>query len=281
MTSNLEALIDLSSSVYSLPVIHARLNAKLRETNASNSEIANIIESDPGLTLVILKIVNSAIYGFRHSISTVSQAVTILGRNELAALLFSTGIVKLFKKLPINDAVMNSHWRHSLLCGLIAKQLAMACALAGESATLFVAGLLHDMGKPVIWHQFPEQSKSLYTGIDLNNLSDRERNLFGFDHAEVGHALMKSWGLPDNLLATTLWHHQPETALHHQLACQLIYLANQLAQQDPENSGPFIHELATATGLTQLRFSATELEMALSEAGKQLLQMADFFAVKL
>lgn len=279
MKSNIDALIDLSSSVYSLPVIHARLNAKLKEPNASNAEIANIIENDPGLTLVVLKIVNSAIYGFRQTISTVNQAVTILGRNELSVLLFSTGIMKLFKKLPINDAVMNSHWRHSLLCGLIAKDLAMECDLATEGSTLFVAGLLHDMGKPIIWHNLPEQAKTLYTSAESNNLLERERSQLGFDHAEVGYELMKLWGLPDKLSASTLWHHEPETASHHQQHCQLIYLANLLANLDADGLINSIQQQSCEH--TTLQFTEEVLAKSLNEASRQLVEMADFFGVKL
>lgn len=234
MTTNINELIGPPNSVYSLPGIHARLNEKLKDPNSSNAEIADLVEKDPGLSLVVLKIVNSAIYGFRNTISTITQAITLLGRNELSVLLLSTGVVSLFKKLPIRKELLNAHWQHSLLCALIAKHLSLHGSMAADSATLFMAGLLHDMGKPVIWHKLPEQSKALYTEINLDNSLEQELSLLGFSHAEVGYELMKLWGLPASLQATTRFHHAPENAADHADECRLIALSNRLAHTDAD-----------------------------------------------
>jgi HD-like signal output (HDOD) protein len=236
MTISITQLIDSPNSVYSIPAIYARLNAKLKDGNSSNAEIATLIEKDPGLSIVVLKIVNSAIYGFRNNISSINHAITILGRNELSVLLLSTGIINLFQKLPISTELLNAHWRHCLLCGLIAKELSLSGSLSVNSSNLFVAGLLHDVGKPIIWHKLPEQSKSIYAGTSPEDILDKESSQLGFTHAEVGYELMKLWALPESLLATTRWHHQPEKAKNYADWCRLIYFSNRLANLDESES---------------------------------------------
>jgi putative nucleotidyltransferase with HDIG domain len=236
MSVDIHDLIGPPNSVYSLPSIHIRLNEKLKDPYSANAEIANLIEKDPGLSLVVLKIVNSAIYGFRQSISTITQAVNLLGRNELSILLLSTGVISLFKKLSIKQELLTNHWQHSLLCGLIAKQLSLQGNLANDSQSMFMAGLLHDLGKPVIWHKLPELSKTLYDEINLNDSYDHELSLLGFSHAEVGYELMKSWGLPENLQTTVLFHHNADKADQYVDWCKLIELSNLLAHRSPEIS---------------------------------------------
>ncbi len=236
MTISIAQLMDTPNSVYSIPGIHARLNSKLKDSNSSNAEIASLIEKDPGLSMVVLKIVNSAIYGFMHTISTITQAVTILGRNELSVLLLSTGIINLFQKLPIRNEQLNAHWQHSLLCGLIAKNLSVGSSLSGDSSNLFMAGLLHDMGKPVIWHKLPEQSELIYSGTRVADSLEHELSHLGFTHAEVGYELMKLWHLPESLQATALWHHVPERAKTYEDWCRLIYFANRLASLEASES---------------------------------------------
>lgn len=227
--------IDFKQPIYAIPEIHGRVNLKLKDSNTSNQAIADLIEQDPGLSLVLLKLVNSAVYGFKSHISNINQAVNLLGRNELAVLLLSTGAIKLFQKLPIDKAKLQRHTQHSLLCALIAKNLSQSTPLAAEAGSLFVAGLLHDMGKPIIWHQCSEKVALIDDSSESVAVFEQENSLLGFNHAQVGHELMKAWGLPDALLATTLWHHSPEQAEHHRDWCELVALANQLAKLNSDS----------------------------------------------
>jgi len=277
MTIKISELIGSPNGVYSLPSIHARLNEKLKDVNASNAEIADLIEKDPGLSLVVLKIVNSAVYGFRHTISSITQAVALLGRNELSVLLLSTGIVNLCRKLPFPKAQLDAHWRHSLFCALIAKNLSQHYAMTADSPTLFVAGLLHDIGKPVIWHKLPELSKLIYVENHANNLLEQEISLLGFSHAEVGYELMKLWGLPESLQATTRWHHAPENAENHSEWCKLIALANQLAHRETEDLPNSVFD--QPWNLRDFEFTAEDIHDSLTQAQIQLADVVSLFLV--
>jgi len=230
MTYTLTDLVTPDAGIYAIPEIYHLLHAKLGDPYASNAQLADIIQRDPGLTLTVLKIANSAFYGFPAAIATVSQAVALLGRKELAVLVLSASTVKIFNALPIDGKVLRAHWAHSLLCGLVAKHWAARLQI-GEPERFFVAGLLHDTGRLVLWHRCPELSRQVLMALQTGAVDDvtAEREVFGWTHAEVGAALMRAWHVPPLLIATTQWHHDPSQAGEFESICQIVQIANTLA----------------------------------------------------
>jgi len=227
----IDDVIKESTDIFSIPEIYSLLRHKLQDPYASNAEIADIIKRDPGLSLTILKIVNSALYGFKSSISSVAQAVSIIGRLELSELVLSTVVVQKFNQLPIEKTSILQHWKHCFLCALIAKKLAKHCSLQELSESIFIAGLLHDIGKLIIYYKFPEQVKNA-SNPELFQSLQIEKDILGFNHAELGSELMKAWDLPLLLQSTTLWHHSPESAIEYTDACKIINVSNVLAHFD-------------------------------------------------
>lgn len=278
MKQEIVKLIDQSSGIYSIPEIYTMLNAKLNEPYVSNQQIADIIQRDPGLTLSILKIVNSSFFGFPSTITSVNQALLILGRKELSTLLFSTSAVKVFNKLPIDKTVLYSHWRHSLLCGLLAKQLVEYCSCASDPDSLFIAGLLHDVGRLILWHQLPEkyEGMSKTIGEQVDDVIALELEIFGFTHAEVGTTLMRVWEVPFLLAATTEWHHNPDQADNYIVECQLINIANRLAHVEVIND-QIVSLLESHSAWNTFSIAITELESIHSTSCRQLNDMIDFF----
>lgn len=232
MKKSIVDLIDQSSGLYAIPEIYSILNAKLKDPYTSNTQIADIIQRDPGLTLTLLKIVNSAFYGFESTVSTVSRAISILGRNEISTLAFSTSTIHVFNKLPIKKSVLYEHWQHSLLCGLIAKQIGKHSAFAEQSDALFIAGLLHDVGRLVLWHKLPQESEQIAVKLQQrpHEEIEIESEVLGFTHADIGAALMRLWKVPPLLIATTQWHHSPDRSVSYIHECQLINMATLLAE---------------------------------------------------
>lgn len=273
--TKLSELMDFNKTVYALPQVHGRLNFKLKDPQTSNQEIADLIEKDPAICLVVLKLVNSALYGFAGRVSSIQQAVTLIGRNELAVLLLSSGAVKLFQKLPIDENKLYRHWQHSLLCALVAKNLSLFSPLSSQSASLFAAGLLHDIGKPVIWHQFPEQSTSFDETQGPYALLEQENSQLGFNHAQVGHELMKAWGLPAPLLTTTLWHHTPDKADQYRDWCVIIHLANRLAHLDSLECA--VDALISESDANIQAFDESMMNRALEDAKELFVDMSRLF----
>lgn len=224
-------LIKDSVELSSLPEIYMRVSEVLDDPNSSSELIGSVVQVDPALTIRLLKIVNSAFYGFRQEVATVAQAVTIIGRKELRNMVLGTAVSGLFSGMSNKAFSMQAFWHHSVRAAVLAKLLAKYHPQDIESDSLFIAGLLHDVGRLVMAHRMPDKAMIVQQKIDLHDMAahDAELDVFGFDHADVGAALLGLWELPEILVATVQYHHRPEQAKHYAAEVYRVDLANRLA----------------------------------------------------
>jgi len=220
-------LVEGSVRLVSLPEVCIRVNEMLDEPNVTVAGLGNVIIQDTSLTARLLKIVNSSYYGFEAKIETVSRAVTVVGLRELRGLVIAASAVEMFSNIP--EEVFNKvrFWRHSLYCGVIARLLAEQCHVL-HSERLFVAGLLHDIGKLIVAQRFQEETKLIALETKLGERSELEieKDIIGFTHAEVGGELMKSWNMPETLIEAVSFHHSPLEAESGVMETSLIHIAN-------------------------------------------------------
>lgn len=228
----LEQLILQSKELSSLPEIYTRVSELLDDEDSCSEKIGAVVQSDPAITSKILKVVNSPFYGFPSEISTIAQAINILGRNPLRQLLISSVIGGVFSRFSNEYFSMDEFWQHSVHTSVIAKYCYQNIVGKMKSDELFIAGLLHDIGKLIIAHQIPESTLELQRLIDLNeeHILDIETQQFGFTHAEVAASIMDKWGLPSLLQSCALHHHSPEQAEEqYQVQAWVIHIANALS----------------------------------------------------
>jgi len=221
---------DLVSGVVrlvSLPEVCIRVNEMMDEASTSAHDIGKVISQDTGLTARLLKIVNSSFYGFPSKIETVTRAVTVIGLRELRGLVLAASAIETFSKIPNEILNMVQFWRHSVYCGVVAQLLADRCNVL-HSERLFVAGLLHDIGKLILCHRLPSESKLAQEKIKAEELLDFqvEQDLIGFDHAEVGGELIKIWQMPGSLEQALRYHHEPAKAEDATMEICLVHMAN-------------------------------------------------------
>lgn len=211
----------------SLPEVCIRVNEMLEDPHVSANEIGRVISQDTGLTARLLKIVNSAFYGFPSRIETVSRAVTVIGLRELRGLVLAASAVEAFSKIPNDILNMVKFWRHSVYCGVIAQLLADKCHVL-HSERLFVAGLLHDIGKLILCHRLPNEMRQVADRLKHEDRPDYEieQEIFGFDHSEVGGELLKVWQMPKTLAEAVRYHHYPNEASEAIMDVSLIHIAN-------------------------------------------------------
>lgn len=220
-------LVTGSIHLVSLPEVCIRVNEMLDEPAVTVAELGQIISQDTSLTARLLKIVNSSYYGYQVKIETVSRAVTVVGLRELRGLVIAASAVETFSNVP--DTVLNKvrFWRHSLYCGVIARLLAEQCNVL-HSERLFVAGLLHDIGKLIIAQRLPAEMKMISLELENGSSSELEieQEILGFNHAGVGGELMKAWNMPDTLFESVAYHHDPRRAEVGIMETCLVHLAN-------------------------------------------------------
>lgn len=227
-----EELVKGIGKLASLPEVCIRLNEMVEDPRYSSMEVGDVIGRDPALTSQLLRLVNSAFFNFPGKVSTISRAVMIIGERELRYLVLAMSAVKAFAQVPVELVSMETFWRHSVYCGVVAKLIAAKCNVLHRER-LFVAGLLHDIGLLVTLNRAPELER---VALQRAASSDEpvflaEQEVFGddCDHAAIGCAMLKSWNLPAELCEAVACHHDVARAGDARLDAAIVHIANLVA----------------------------------------------------
>ena len=282
MSEPIQDLLDDAEHLISLPAAYVRLNELVDDPSSTADQIGHVITQDVALTARLLRIANSPLYGFSTQIDTVSRAVTVLGTQQVRDLALATSAHKTFSGIPNELVSMESFWEHSILCALSARTLAMDC-LKRQREAVFVGGLLHDIGQLVLYHLLPDLSRqTLEACLDGPNeleSQDAEREIIGFDHAEVGGELAHRWSLPTNLQECIAYHHDPARASQNRVETAIVHIANSIAtlaelKTDDLNNAPRIHDIAwQLTGLDESIIAPTIASVQAQVGGARALLM--------
>jgi HD-like signal output (HDOD) protein len=209
-----------------LPSVVFELNEVISDPMSSAENIARVVNTSPSLTAILLKIVNSSFYSFPSKIDTVSHAVTLIGTREISGLVLGICILSIFKKIPKKLIDMYSFVKHSLACGILCRILAARKNLP-QTEQMFVSGLLHDLGRLILYIYFPDEAHTVLSRarVRSNPLYEEEHQYLGCNHAQVGKLLMKQWKLPLTLENNIFFHHQPSQAPQPDTAT-IVHLAD-------------------------------------------------------
>jgi len=192
-------LVTESGQLFTLPDIALRVNAVVNAADSSSGSIAEVIQLDAALSATLLKIANSSFYGMTKRIDTIAKAVTLLGHKALGDLVMSVSILRHFRGIPVKLANMVDFWDNSILCGISARTLA-AHVRAPEPERLFLAGLLHKIGRLVFYSTRPNEYRQVLLQGPRGDaaIAAAEHAVFGFNYAELGAALLRAWNLPES-----------------------------------------------------------------------------------
>ncbi|RMF60849.1 MAG: HDOD domain-containing protein [Calditrichaeota bacterium] len=225
-------LVQSVKKISSLPTIFVRVNELINDPTSCANDLGRVIEKDQALTSGLLKLANSAFYGFPGRIDTVSRAITIIGFKQLRELVLAVSVRSAFSEFgqdsPIN---MTSFWEHSIACGIASRVLAI---YSGETIpeTHFVAGFLHDFGRLILLENYPQKYKEVHEVVRTEAwmTTEVEKEVFGFTHTDVGGELIRAWNLPESLVEAVRFHHEPEKATHYGELTAIVHLANIIVQ---------------------------------------------------
>jgi len=228
----LAPILEAVEGLVSPPGIYLRISELLRSPHSSAQDFGQVISCDPSLCARLLRVVNSSFYGFSTRIDEIHRAVAVIGMSNLYSMVLGISAARSFNRIS-NDLInMDSFWRHSIYCGLIARALAKQCDVL-HSERLFVSGLLHDIGSLVLFHQLPDIYRDLLLIADGDEqvLYQAELDTLGFTHAQAGGLLLKSWKVPETLYIAVSDHHDPMRTPDCCFDSSLIYIAEMLANQ--------------------------------------------------
>jgi HD-like signal output (HDOD) protein len=209
-----------------IPSVVSELNEVIANPLSSAQDIADVVNKSPSLTATLLKIVNSALYSCPSRIEKLSQAVTLIGTKEIYGLALYISVISIFNKIPKEIINMYAFLRHSIACSIIARILAAHKNLP-QTEQLFVSGLLHDIGRVLLFIYFPEDSLNIlsYSRDSDKLLYEAENEYLGCNHTHFGKHLMRHWNLPLTLENNIFYHHNPSAA-QHKIPATIVHLAD-------------------------------------------------------
>jgi len=253
-----EEILAMLSKVVAIPSCAQKAKALLEDPDAELSELARIIEHDPGLTANLLKIVNASFFGRGRPMCTAREAIDRLGTTQVLQFVVSTGVAPSFvKKIEGYDLAPNMHLQHSVTVAMAARELGKLLDCGAPDYT-FTAGLLSGVGKTLLGAYVQVDVHPILTLAVKEGLSfDRaEDQILGINHAEVGGILLERWGLPKEITDVVRHHLRPDEFEGESLVLDLVHIGNVLAKMigvglgvDGLNYVPS-HKVAERLGLT-------------------------------
>lgn len=209
---HLQKVVARMGDLPAMPGIVVRVMEATMDPNVSVSEVCALIEHDPSMTAKLLKVSNSSYFGMRQVVGSLKLALVILGVREVRNIVLGISVFEALRTRETEFLLSNQGlWSHSVLVGGVAKKLGnhLEMSMQGED---FIAGLLHDIGKLVLWNQLGDEYKVVYEkakelAIPLDGL---EMETFEFDHSDAAEALAVAWSLPESLSSALAYHHARE-----------------------------------------------------------------------
>ena len=231
MRDQVDKIIKRIHDLPTLPLVYKRVSDLLRNPYTSASDIAAVIAEDQVITTKLLRLVNSAHYGFPEKVETITRAVSLVGMQAVKDLVLATTVMDLFHDHQLENWTTAEFWRHSLGVAVTSSTLARTIGMSSESEEYFVAGLIHDIGK-VVWmeHFHVELYEVLAEAHDKRlTMLEAEQKQLNFTHARAGRMLAKRWGLPDRMVESIAWHHEPRLAEKHPEFAAVVHVADCVA----------------------------------------------------
>lgn len=268
----IQRLIKETKSLPTLPGIITKMSALVENDKTSIQEIARLVSSDQILAAKVLKLVNSPFYGFPGRVSTVSNALILLGVNVVKGLALSASIFEMMEKNVVGL------WEHSLGSAVAATVIAKKVG-APEGEEIATAALLHDIGKVILKIKFEEEFKQFESLIREREISmfEAERKLLGTDHAEIGGWLAKGWYLPEKLIEPIACHHDVEKSKVHQMKTAIVHLADVLVKAGGFgfSGDDFVPQIQPAAW-KKLALTEDRLEEIIEEIEDKLIEVKNF-----
>lgn len=272
------SLVEQIDSLPSLPQAYHKCCHLLEQEVTDSAALARIVSTDPGMTMAVLRLVNSAFYNLSRKIERLDHAISIIGQDKFRDLILTAAVVEAMSKLAGGEVNMESFWRHSVLTGLLARRIGLYCYFP-NSERLHIAGLIHDVGQLIYFNMMSTKALKICELVSKLGIDPHvaERKVLGFNHHQIGAALCRAWNLPLWLVETVANHHQPELCIDYRQEARVVGLANKIAGQHYPgltSLGNFNAMVNTQTQIdeihTELNLSPEEMEMATEEALEQL-----------
>ena len=264
--SDIQQRLQEVTELISLPEVYLKVRQLMDDPAADIYDFAEVISVDPNLSTRVLKVVNSAYFGFPEPVESIPRAINMIGIGPLHNMVLGISAISSLT-LPNDILPLNTFWRASLFSGVLARLLAEKLKLS-KSDHLFIAGLLHEIGHLVLYSKFPLQALAAQKIADEQGqaIHEAEMQIMGHHYGDIGAMLMANWNLPDNLQTLTRYQPTPETATQDKVETALINLAHACAHSEATENRDAADTVNDAGVLEMIGLTQEELEFSMDEA---------------
>jgi putative nucleotidyltransferase with HDIG domain len=226
-----EILIKGIEDLPTLPIVSKRIMEIAQDENASYHDLVEIVKQDQALSTQIMKVANSSFYGFLSRVSSLEHALVLLGSQEVISLVLGVSVYKFFSHNGDRAVDLSRFWKHSIICSQVARFLATHFKL-NEDDSLFLIGLIHDIGKIVMDQYFHEEFLKIveYVSKHRTTFSKAEKEILGTTHYQIGATVLKQWKFPKKVIMPIFYHHAPWYDMDNGTNSIIMYLANLLTK---------------------------------------------------
>ncbi len=279
MKQDVERRLGRIEDISTLPGVAHSVVQLIQNPKSSALQVGEAISRDPALASKVLRIANSAFYGFPRKISTIHSAIVVLGFANIRNIVLTASIAGMLP--PREDGMLFdrvSFWRHSLACGIASKLLAGRMGMKNLEEA-FLWGLLHDLGKVVLDGCFRDDYLLIVRLAREKGrlLREAEEAVLGFDHAEAGGVVAEKWNLPPALIKAVRFHHDPPRARESARVVSIVHLADILSRAVGLGNGgddriPVVNDDAWSL----LKMDGDEIRVLFGELEHEMDRATDF-----
>lgn len=274
---NLKKIISTIRSFPSMPATGAKMLKMLQDPETSIDAIEDVLRHDPGLTGNVLKLANSAYFGIPSKVSSVRQAVLLLGSRKLIQLVVASCVSAVMDKpVPGYNLPPGDLWRHSIAVSIAAEALVKDKKNI-DAEDIFTPALLHDIGKLILGHFVKDELE------DIEKIAGRgvpyvvaENMVLGTDHAEVGAQVLTQWSFPRDVIEAVRWHHDPDFPEQAKVPVDIVYLSNLLCQVNGKGGvdNGAVYDLSP-TVIERLGIDISQFDAIASNVGQWVDELAE------
>jgi putative nucleotidyltransferase with HDIG domain len=206
-----EAILQSVTQLPPFPAVIQRVMELVEDPKTSAHDVVDVIQYDQAITANVLMVCNSAYFGLRKPVYSLTDALVRIGFNNLVEIILTRGTAFLFYQSCQGYQLQRGElWRHSVACAILSQILAERLKQK-KSAVQFTTTLLHDVGKIILSGFVKDHFEEIHRLVQEKNLSflEAERETLGIDHAELGGRIAEGWKFPRNIITGIRHHHTP------------------------------------------------------------------------
>lgn len=266
LDNSLNHVLKQIEGLVSLPEIYLKFRALINDPTSTNDDFSKIVSCDPNLAAIVLKVVNSALFGFPGQIDNIKRAVNLLGIGQLHDMVLGASAVSSLN-LPNDIVPLKTFWRTSIFSGVLARLLAHQLKIR-DHESLFIIGLLHEIGHLIMYAKYSAQAKQAIANVNNDKpfIHVAEHAILGFHYGQVGALLMAQWQLPINFQVITYYQPNPPDAPLHPLNTALLHLAHGYAHKYFHDTGLTLEQLIIPDAWKMLDLTPGQIDSILEKA---------------